>query len=40
MSHETALIEAQRWPFEEKFIYAVCCFALFALIGLLFKIAK
>ena len=40
MSHETALIEAQFWAFEERFMYTVCCLALFALIGLLFKVAK
>tara|TARA_B100000282_G_scaffold173605_1_gene125874 strand:- start:248 stop:370 length:123 start_codon:yes stop_codon:yes gene_type:complete len=40
MSHEVALIEAQFWAFEEKVLYAICCLALFALIGLLFKVAK
>ncbi len=40
MNHETALIEAQMWALEERFLYAICCLSLFALIGLLFRISK
>jgi len=40
MSHETALIEAQLWANEERFIYVACCLGLFVFIGFLFKISK
>ncbi len=40
MNHETALIEAQLWAFEERFLYVVCCLGLLMFIGFLFKISK